>query len=101
MRAERKLDNIFNYLVLQPVDMAKKYKYLDVSQHVYKHKRKTRRGCRGEKNKRRNYNINEAGRTRAANHQKARPKVTNQNEARPRAASGQNMRKVRQVDDIQ
>ena len=68
------------------------------SKLVHTHRRKTRRGCRGGKNRRRYCNTKEAGWTRAANHEKARLKVTNEYEARPRAAPGQNMREVRQSD---
>ena len=71
------------------------------SQPDHKHRRKTRRGCRGGQNKRLNCNVNKAGRARAAN-QKARPTVSYQKEARPRAAPRQNRQKVRQHDyDLQ
>lgn len=69
------------------------------SKFVHTHKRKTRRGCRGGKNNRRICNTKESGRTRAANHQKARPTVEHRKEARPRAAPRHNMQQVRQVEE--
>ena len=56
---------------------------------VHKHKRKTRRGCRGGKNKRTTRNTT-ARTTQAANHNKARHIVSEWKGARPRGATSQN-----------